>query len=126
MIKEEIMKNFFQGYGMVSNAPKISETPRGNIVCNFHLKIREDKADGSTKYIIVPVEAWNKVAEEFFEKAKRGTFVAVIDGKLKRKFFRTEKNSLSYIHDGLCIVARKIEILEEEEIEEYDEDEEDC
>ena len=28
MIKEEIMKNFFQGYGMVSNAPKISETPK--------------------------------------------------------------------------------------------------
>lgn len=126
MIKEEIMKNFFQGYGTVSNTPKISETPKGNIVCNFNIKIRENRADGSTRCIIVPAEAWNKVAEEFFEKAKRGTFVAVIDGKLKRKFFRTEKNSLSYIHDGLCIVARKIEILEEEEIEEYDEDEEDC
>ena len=43
MIKEEIMKNFFQGYGTVSNTPKITKTPKGNTVCNFNIKIREDK-----------------------------------------------------------------------------------
>mgnify|MGYP000895803622 FL=1 len=117
MIKEEIMKNFFQCYGMATSMPKMKNTPNGNVVCNFKICICEDRQDSEySRLIYIRVEAWDQVAKECVEKIKEGSLCAILDGKLKRNFYKTtSKTGEHYVHDGLIVVAKKIEIIEDKE-----------
>ena len=94
--------------GRITKELKLELSPSKKSVCKFVLAVRRNYLEnGERKADFIPVETWDKTAENCVNNLRKGSLVAV-SGQLRT--FNYEKNGVrSY---GFSIVGGEVQFLE--------------